>query len=138
VVVCVLSLMSLVVAGCSSSGHASPALVTYSEGLVPGHTMPTWSSPGSPPPDAAWDGPHLMYIQAWGESGCPQVVASVKAHGASQLIVRTRTDNLSHSDMCADDLAADTSTIRVPAAIDATRPVTVTIDGAIVKLGPAQ
>jgi hypothetical protein len=125
----------------TSFGHhagTSPGpVVTYSEGFAPGHAPPQWTSPGLPPPEAAWDGPHLMYITAWGSSGCPELPTSVQVTGSNELTVTTHVDNLSHSDACAANLVADTSTIRVPRGINPTRPVAVKIDGTTITLDPA-
>jgi hypothetical protein len=121
----------------ASKGGTSPRLiVTYSQGMAPGHAAPQWTSPGLPPPEAAWDGPHLMYITAWRSSGCPELPTSVQVTGSNELTVTTHVDNLSHSDACASDLVPDTSTIRVPRGIDPTRRVAVTIDGTTINLDP--
>jgi hypothetical protein len=134
------SLASVAVVGCSGSGFSGapgPAVVTYHEGLPPGQTASLGSAPGLPPPLATWRGPHLMYITAWGSSGCPQLPTSVHLATPDQLTVTTGVfNNTPGSDACADDLVPDTSTIKVPNGLDTTKPVVVRIDHTTVTLAP--
>lgn len=133
-------LVAVTVAGCSSSatnvGTSRSPVARYSEGLAPGHAPPQSTLPGLPPPEAAWDGPCVIYITTWGSGGYPELPSSVQVTGPDELTVRTHVDDLSHSDACASNLVADTSTIRVPTGIDPTRSVTIKIDGTTVNLAP--
>jgi hypothetical protein len=61
----------------------------------------------------------------------------VRLASPNQLIIKTRTVTTTPgSNACADDLVADTSTVRVPAGLETTHPVIVKIDATTLTLAP--
>ena len=57
--------------------------------------------------------------------------------GQDQVVVTTRIMNTTPgSHACTSDLVADTSTVKVPGGLDATKPVIVKIDGTTLTLAP--
>lgn len=74
--------------------------------------------------------PGSIYLITWGSSTCPLVPAYVLVAGRQHVVIRTVSDDLVVGNTpCADDLAATTSIVRLPPAIDSSGAVDVTVDG---------
>jgi hypothetical protein len=84
---------------------------------------------GRATPSVAWAGADLLYLTAWGSTGCPTLPVAIVRTATQQIDIRTKTFPWPGSNACAADLRPDTSTIKLPAGINASQAVTVTIDG---------
>jgi hypothetical protein len=80
-----------------------------------------------------------MAVVTWGSSGCPLLPDRLDEVGGNALTVTVKAD-IPGMGACTTDAAPTTSVIEVPAALDLSAQVTVTIidgiDGATVSLAP--
>jgi hypothetical protein len=121
----------------SGDSRVATAVVTHVQGLPPGVTQPPdAAAAGIPKPFATWAASHEMYVTTWGSSSCPRLPTSVHAKGAHGAQINTAEHYLHKGDnACTSDLAATTSTVRLPLEIDDTAALAVTIDGTLTELG---
>jgi hypothetical protein len=117
-----------------SSAPASPALaatpfpsVTIIRGLPPNAT-------GSSAFEAfaVWAEAGRLYVVTFGSS-CPKVPTGVSASADNRLTVRAKPIS---DGPCTMDISPTTSLVDVPAGIDDSNPVEVTIDGVVSVLPP--
>ena len=92
----------------------------------------------TPPDRAMWVGRGQLAMVTWGSSGCPGLPDRLDVASNNQLTVTVQQNP--PSGPCTADLAATTSVIKVPAALDLAAQVTVTIEdrpyGAVIPLSP--
>jgi hypothetical protein len=120
-------------AACSGSGAtASPDVVTHSQGLPPSITPSRFASTT---PIAAWARKHQIYVVVWGSGSCPHLPTTVYADRHNDLTVKT-TEQSFGADACTADLGPTTSIVNLPTGIDLSKPLRVTIDGALTTLAP--
>lgn len=60
----------------------------------------------------------------------------MRADGQHRLIVKTKEHLFKGDNACTADLAATTSTVKLPAGIDVTTPLRVEVDGTVITLDP--
>jgi len=118
-----------------SSAPASPALaatpfpsVTIIRGLPPNATRSS-AFEGH----AVWAEAGRMYVVTFGSSSCPKVPTGVSASADNRLTVRAKPIS---DGPCTMDISPTTSLVDVPAGIDDSNPVEVTIDGVVSVLPP--
>ena len=111
---------------CSDSGDSkvATAVVTHAFGLPPGITKLSGG--------ATWAQDHQICVTTYGSSSCPRLPTSVKAHGPHEVRIKTAEPDGN----CTSDLGPTTSTVKLPAEIDDTAALTVSIDGTSTHLGP--
>jgi len=88
-------------------------------------------------PLAGWDNQGRLLIATMGSGSCPNLPTQVSASGAHAVVVKTELWQPPGTNACTGDLSPTTSTIAVPAGVDTSSPLTVTIDGVTVHLQPA-
>jgi hypothetical protein len=130
----------LVVAGCAGSGELAatgtvpptagaqtprPAIGDVPlEGGATGAGLPPGAQTGSMGgPGAGWteqDG--LLYVVTYGSSSCPTVADSPAEYSGARLVVTLKSPS---SGSCTMDLAATTTVVAVPDAVDESAPVRV-------------
>jgi len=81
---------------------------------------------------AAWGSPGQLRIVTWASFGCPELPDSVTAT-AHTIIVTTKAFN-PNGDGCTADASPATSVVTVPAIVDQTAPITVTINATTLTL----
>ena len=123
---------------CSGAGDSKVAMavVTHVPGLPPGVSEPPGGlAAGTPTPFATWALSHEIYVTTWGSGSCPVLPTSVRAHGAHEVRIKTAELFLREGDhACTSDLGPTTSTVKLPADIDDTAVLTVSIDGTATHL----
>lgn len=126
----------IIVAGACGAETSPPWLVRHYLGLPPGVTL----SPERVRDNALWVTAGQMAVLTWGSSGCPGLPSELKVSGNDALTVTVTTDLPPDGAACPADLAATTTIIQVPTALDASEQVNVTIVdgsyGATVPLPP--
>jgi hypothetical protein len=81
-------------------------------------------------------GPNQIYIVAYGSSSCPPLPTTVQADGQHHLIVKTKEHLFKGDIACTNDLAATTSTVKIPKGIDVTTPLRIDVNGTVTTLDP--
>ena len=109
---------------CSGDSKVATAVVTHVFGLPSGITKLSAS--------ATWAQDHQIYVTTYGSSSCPRLPTSVKAHGPHEVRIKIAEPDGN----CTSDLGPTTSTVKLPAEIDDTAALTVSIDGTSTHLGP--
>jgi hypothetical protein len=126
----------IVVVGACGAEASPPWLVRHYLGLPPGVTL----SPERDRDNAVWATAGQMAVLTWGSSGCPGLPSRLKVSGSNALTVTVTADLPPDGATCPADMAATTSVIQVPTALDVSEPVNVRIvdgsDGATVPLPP--
>ncbi len=108
-------------AGCGAA--SLPAwFVRYSLGVPSGVSMSVVRD------DAVWGAAGQMEVSTWGSSGCPDLPTRLDVSASNVLRVTVKSYKPSGA-TCPADLAATTSVLKVPAALDAVQGVTVTVVG---------
>ena len=79
-------------------------------------------------PHAAWLGAHNLIVGPGGSPDCPNVAMTARAVTAHQLAVSSKVVD-TDADVCSTVLAPEYTVLPVPAAIDRSTPVEITIDG---------
>jgi hypothetical protein len=124
----------LVVGACGDSGVLPTFLVRYYRGVPPGTTG---LADGLARDDAAWATAGRMAVVTWGSGSCPGLPVRLDVPRSNLLRITVVAPD---SGPCTADLAATTSIITIPAALDVSQSVTVTIIddryGATVSLPP--
>jgi hypothetical protein len=117
--------------GCSDHGRPS-AVVSMSRGMPSGI-----SSASAPAATAAWRDRQTLLVITWWSSSCPKLPTKVTAQGSDRIKIKTREWLPPGDNGCSGDLGPTTSVVRVPKSVDVNSPVTVTVDGAAVRLPAA-
>lgn len=128
-------MLVLVVGACGA--ESPPWLVRHYLGFPPGVSYAAAHDPLRD--DAVWTTAGRMAVATWGSSGCPGLPVRLDVPASNLLTVTVKSSTPSFSS-CPADLGPTTSVIKVPAALDVTDDVTVTISdgsyGATVSLPP--
>lgn len=111
------------------AGSATGSTVSHTKGLPPTVT-PTDTAGASL---VGWSGPRLMYLVTYGSGSCPKLPTSVTVAEGNRLMITTAA---SSDGPCTMDFGPTTSVVDVSPAIDDTKPVEVTVDGAISTVPP--
>jgi hypothetical protein len=114
----VVAMLVFVVGACGAEA-SPPWLVRHYLGLPPGVALPARARD-----TAEWVAGAQMAVLTWGSSGCPSLL---KVSGSSALTVTVTMEVPSNGANCPADLAATTSVIRVPIALDVSPHVSITI-----------
>ena len=127
-------LTCLLTAGaCSQSSTSASPVISWTTELAADIPVPTTEDGASALlVTAAWGEPGQLRIVTWGSSGCPELPDSVRGT-AHAIIVTTQALNPSGGG-CTGDASAATSTVAVPAEVDPTRSVAITINGTTITL----
>lgn len=122
--------------------RADPKLRASVTGLG-GHAVPVSHLIRGLPPNATgssafeafavWAEAGRMYVVTFGSSSCPKVPTGVSASADNRLTVRAKPIS---DGPCTMDISPTTSLVDVPAGIDDSKPVEVTIDGVVSVLPP--
>jgi hypothetical protein len=122
--------------------RADPKLRASVTGLS-GHAIPFSHHHQRLPPNATgssafeaftvWAEAGRMYVVTFGSSSCPKVPTGVSASADNRLTVRAKPIS---DGPCTMDIRPTTSLVDVPAGIDDSKPVEVTIDGVVSVLPP--
>jgi hypothetical protein len=127
------TVLMLVAGACGAESR--PWLVRHYLGLPPRVTFA--GVPSALRDDVVWTAAGRMAVMTLGSSSCPVLPVRLDVPASNRLTV---TVQASSSGPCTADLAATTSVIKVPAALDVTDDVTVTINddryGVTVSLPP--
>src|ERR1039457_3430563 len=110
--------LMLIVGACGSQS-SPPWLLRHSLGLPSGVKA-------GPPDQVVWVGVGRMAVVTWGSSGCPLLPDRLDVVGGNALTVTVKAD-IPGMGACTTDAAPTTSVIEVPAALDLSAQVTVTI-----------
>ncbi len=123
----------LAASACSQSATSASPVISWTTELAADIPVPTTDAGASALlVTAAWGGPGQLRIVTWGSSGCPELPDSVSGTGHT-MTVTTKALNPSGGG-CTGDAAAATSTVAVPAEVDPTRSVAITINGTTITL----
>lgn len=127
------TVLTLVVGACGA--ESPPWLVRHYVGLPPGVSYA--DGPIGMRDDVVWTAARRMAVVTLGSSSCPGLPIELDVPASNLLTVTVQPRS---SGPCTADLAATTSVIKVPVALDVTDDVTVTIIdsgyGATVSLPP--
>jgi hypothetical protein len=115
------TVLMLAVAGCGAAS-LPPWLVRHSLGVPSGASISVVRD------DAVWGAAGQMEVSTWGSSGCPDLPTRLDVPASNVLRVTVKSYNPSDA-TCPADLAATTSVLKIPAALDAAQGVTVTVVG---------
>ena len=110
-----------------------------SEVLSTEHGAPPVGVVASPNGDraAGWSGASRLVVVTQGSSYCPNLPTDVVADGAHHVRISTAMWSPPGANGCTSDLAPTSSTVALPTGIDASGPLTVTVDGADLTLPAA-
>lgn len=127
--------VALAATGCSASSRSpvDKAVVTHVRGLPDGVAVP--AAPTIQTVSAARASADEIYVVTWDSISCPRLPISVRADGPQRVAINTAKHQLfSGSTACTSDLAATTSTVKLPPTINFKTEVIVSIDGTAIRL----
>lgn len=124
-----LAVVLLTITGCSSA-TSSPASPSPSAAITHFHGYPATVSfgPGPTGDVVVWDGPRELAVVTWGSSGCPMLPLRVQV-APGNTVTMTLGRTVPSGSLCINDMAATTSLVPLPAGINSSKPVVVTVSG---------